>query len=73
MLDNKLWNEQMKDLEDREQEEDKDDCKKDEPPREVDLGQRDLDKENQLPQDQKDKEMTAGDNDKQEEKDSKDD
>jgi hypothetical protein len=45
MLDNKLWNEQMKDMEDREQEEDeKEDGDKKQPPREIDLGQRDLEK-----------------------------
>jgi hypothetical protein len=50
MLDNKLWNEQMKDMEDREQEEDdKENNDKNQPPREIDLGQRDLDKENQIP------------------------
>ena len=43
MLDNKLWNEQMQDMEDREQEEDQQEDDKKEPPREVDLGERDLD------------------------------
>ncbi len=39
MLDNKLWNEQMKDMEDREQEEDdKEEGDKKQPPREIDLG-----------------------------------
>jgi hypothetical protein len=40
----------MKDMEDREQEEDdKENNDKNQPPREIDLGQRDLDKENQIP------------------------
>jgi hypothetical protein len=50
LLDNKLWNENMKDLEDREQEEDEQ--KKDEKDKkdnEVDLGERELDQENQVP------------------------
>jgi hypothetical protein len=41
MLDNKLWNENMEDLEKREQEEDE---VKEKPPKDdVDLGERDLD------------------------------